>query len=91
MKAETKALQAKLQAAMELMDWLLEQSFSSLFPGACYQRKRASLDLLRLMYENLTGGKETNPKNASSPLPAGNAQIPLLPLIMYLAVLKVTR
>ncbi|XP_063958561.1 tRNA (32-2'-O)-methyltransferase regulator THADA-like [Lytechinus pictus] len=61
----TKALQTNLQSAVDLMDWLLEESFS-LFPGACYQRKRASLDLLRLIYENLSDGKQTELNNPSS-------------------------
>ncbi|XP_071494051.1 tRNA (32-2'-O)-methyltransferase regulator THADA-like [Diadema antillarum] len=50
--------QAKLLSAMDMVDWLLEECFGSLFPGACYQRKRASLDLLQLVYENFTSGKE---------------------------------
>ena len=62
----TKSLQSKLQGAMELLDWLLLECFASLFPGACYQRKRASLDLLRLIYENCTVGKETAGNHGNS-------------------------
>ncbi|XP_071963938.1 tRNA (32-2'-O)-methyltransferase regulator THADA-like [Antedon mediterranea] len=46
-----------LMSGIGFLDWLLKDLVQSLFPGACYQRKRAALGLLEIMFELMLSGQ----------------------------------
>ncbi|XP_022090994.1 thyroid adenoma-associated protein homolog [Acanthaster planci] len=61
--AQLSLLKERLLQAVDCLDWLIEMCFGSLFPGACYQRKRAALDILAVVFESLlSADKQQNTK-----------------------------
>ncbi|XP_038073964.1 thyroid adenoma-associated protein homolog isoform X2 [Patiria miniata] len=65
-KEQVSALKERLLQALDCLDWLAEVCFVSLFPGACYQRKRTAHDILGVVFEALLGDKQQKSKDTSS-------------------------
>ena len=51
--SKTEQLCRQLTMAVGFLQALQDVACSSLFPGACYQRKRTALDMVSLLYETL--------------------------------------
>lgn len=49
----TKENKRKLDCAVDFVEWLHELCIECLLPGACYQRRKCSLDILQVIYESL--------------------------------------
>ncbi|XP_071800495.1 tRNA (32-2'-O)-methyltransferase regulator THADA-like [Asterias amurensis] len=59
-------LTEKLFRAVDALDCLMEVSFGSLFPGACYQRRRVAMEILGVVFDNLMARDKLKEKNAVS-------------------------
>ncbi|XP_033096515.1 thyroid adenoma-associated protein-like isoform X2 [Anneissia japonica] len=68
---EQDAPKSILQSGITFLDWLLQKLMESLFPGACYQRKRAVLGLLAILYEVMLSKWQCNKKKGQTPESAG--------------------
>ena len=58
-------LTEKLLRAVDALDCLMEVCFGSLFPGACYQRRRVAMEILGVMFDNLMARDKLKKKNGS--------------------------
>ncbi|XP_072030683.1 tRNA (32-2'-O)-methyltransferase regulator THADA-like [Amphiura filiformis] len=61
------SLSEQLNMGVRFFKMFLDTAISSLFPGACYQRKKMSLDVVSLLYETLLHG------SGSQKVQGGNA------------------
>ena len=52
---------------LEFVDWLLELSLMSMYPGACYQRKKTAMDWLGTIYDSSTHDPTSQQRKSITP------------------------
>ncbi|KAJ8308353.1 hypothetical protein KUTeg_013227 [Tegillarca granosa] len=57
----------KLDMAVVFIDWLQDLCFNNLVPGACYQRRKASLDIIQIIFDTLVYTEDTKQRKSFTP------------------------
>ena len=55
------------ERSISFVDWLHNLCIDNLLPGACYQRRKGSLDLLRVIYDTLIYRPDSRQRKGYTP------------------------